>query len=328
VAAVPVGAQASSGQAPATFDVRITSADVTLAGVITLPEGPGPHPALLLVDGSGQTERSNMRELAAALAGTGYATLAYDKRGVGESTGDPDAWAYFDIADLATDAASAAGHLAAHPQVDAERVGILGISQGGWVAPHAATLSDQISFMVLMSPSVTTVAEDRIFERAARLHDEGFTAEEVAQAAAMQRLYHQVTRQGEGFNRFQTAWEQHAETRWFQRVYPSDALLDPDHRHHAWFASVLDYDPVPRLERLDLPVIWLFGDPEFDRLGPVEGSLDVVQRFAAEGKPYTVHVFPGTDHGLRRVDSEAAPSDGLPIWATPLVTWLAGVTQR
>ncbi len=324
------GLEGQSPPTPAYSEAEVTfeSDGVTIAGVVTIPDGDGPHPALVLVDGSGATDRSNMRDFAGVFAEAGYATLSYDKRGVGESTGDPDAWARFDIADLAADAAAGADLLAARPGVDAGRVGILGISQGGWVAPHAATLTDRISFMILLSPSVTTIADDRIFERAARLRAEGFTSDEVGEAREMQVLYHEVVRTGESFGRFEAAWREHEDTRWFRRVFPSDALLDPTHRYHAWLGSVLDYDPVPRLEALDIPVLWLFGDPEHDRLAPVERSIREVARLWREGKEYTVHQFPGTDHGIRPVDPDPDVDDYFPPYGPPLLTWLTRMAER
>lgn len=105
----------------------------------------------------------------------------------------------------------------------------------GCFAPLAATLTDSVSFMVLLSPSATSLAEDRLFERSARLKAEGFTRSEIAEAREMQELYHQVVRTGKDFDRFEKAWHDNQNKRWFERVYLSDALLDPEHEYHDWF---------------------------------------------------------------------------------------------
>jgi len=322
-----VGAEIPKPVAPSETQVGFGSSEVILAGVLTVPPGSGPHPAVLLIDGSGPTDRGNMRDFGLALARAGFATLAYDKRGVNESTGDPNAWDYFRIEELAADAAAGVEFLARRPEIAPDRVGVLAISQGGWVAPHAATLTDRISFMVLLSPSVTTIAQDRIFERAARLCTEGFTTEEVAESRRMQQLYHEVVRGRKDFDDFEAAWHENENKRWFRRVFASDALLNREHPYHTWFGSTLDYDPRPRVAALTIPVLWLFGDSRHDRLAPVTRSLESVEKLAKQGKRFTIRQFPGTDHGIMPVDRDSA-GDDVPPYAAPLLDWLTEVAGR
>jgi pimeloyl-ACP methyl ester carboxylesterase len=299
-------------------DVRFASGDVSIAGVVMSPAGEGPHPAIVLIDGSGETDRHNMRDFSIALGQAGFVTLAYDKRGVGESTGNSDDWYYFQIDDLAADAAAGVELLASRDDVLKDRIGLLGISQGGWVAPLAATLADSVSFMVLKSASVTTIGEDRLFERAARLTAEGFSPDEVAESREMQVLYQEFVRTGQGFERFEAAWHESEDKRWFSRVYRSDAFLDPEHRYHQWYATVLEFDPLPYLEDLSIPVLWLFGDPQHDPLTPVAASVKKVEALEEQGKDYTIHVFPGTDHNIMPIDNP----DAFPPYAEPLVQWV------
>jgi len=316
-------ARAAESPVIAEQTIAFESAGAVIAGVITRPLTGGPHPAIVLIDGSGPTDRHNMRDFSVALAREGFVALAYDKRGVGDSTGDPDAWRYFSFDDMAADAAAGAGVLATRDDVAKDQIGLLGISQGGWVAPLAATLSDSVSFLVLLSPSVTSVAEDLIFERAARLRAEGFSHPEVAEARQMQELYHEVVRKGEGFSRFEAAWRRNENERWFHRVYLADSFLDPDHEYHRWFATVVDFDPLPYLRELTVPVLWLFGDPDHDRLAPVARSIPNVGSLSDEGKDYTIHQFPGTDHNIMPVGGPAdGEGDALPPYAEPLMKWL------
>ena len=301
--------------------VRFASGDASIAGVVVSPAGDGPFPAIVLIDGSGETDRNNMRDFSIAFAQAGFVTLAYDKRGVGESTGDPEAWYYFSIDDLAADAAAGAEFLAMRDDVSKDRIGLFGISQGGWVAPLAATLTDSVSFMALKSASVTTIGEDRLFERSARLAAEGFSPDEVAESREMQATYQEFIRTGQGFEQFEHAWHENADKRWFSRVYRTDAFLNPEHRYHQWYATVQEFDPVPLLSDLSIPVLWLFGDAEHDQLTPVAVSVDRVEGLQQQGKDYTVHVFPGTDHGIMPIDDPNA----FPPYAEPLMQWLNSV---
>ncbi|MBL8146928.1 MAG: alpha/beta hydrolase, partial [Anaerolineae bacterium] len=114
--------------------------DVTLAGTLTIPEGDGPFPAIVLVSGSGPQDRDETISgtlmkpfalLADALARAGVAVLRYDDRGVAESTGD------FTTAlteDFTADAAAAIAWLQTQPELNPELVGVLGHSEGGMVA--------------------------------------------------------------------------------------------------------------------------------------------------------------------------------------------------
>ena len=303
--------------------VRYSSGDVEIAGVVVRPAEDGPHPGIVLIDGSGKTDRHNMRDFSIALAQAGFVTLAYDKRGVGESTGNPEAWRYFSIDELAADAASGAEFLATRCDTAEGGVGLLGASQAGWVAPLAATLTETVSFMVLISPSVTTIADDRLFERGARLRAEGFSAKEVAEVREMQLVDQHVTRTGKDFARFQRMWQDNVSKRWFRRVYATDEPLDPESKYRRWYRTVIDFDPRPFLGELSVPVLWLFGDAEYDHLGPVATSIRNLEVLHEQGKDYTIHQFPGTDHNIMPIDGGTADDqESIPPYAGPLLDWI------
>jgi uncharacterized protein len=135
------------------LEVRFPSGGTLLAGTLTLPPGVGPHPALVWVHGGGPQTRNYFPDLPALCAGAGFAVLTYDKRGVGQSGGTFPG----DLADgraidaLARDAEAAVRFLAAQPGIDRARVGLAGHSQGGWVAPLAASREPAVRFVVAFS---------------------------------------------------------------------------------------------------------------------------------------------------------------------------------
>ncbi|MBA0053959.1 alpha/beta hydrolase [Streptomyces sp. AJS327] len=138
-------------------EMTVTTDDGTpLAGTLTRPEGPGPHPAALLLHGSGPLDRDgNTRKLplhlggplAAALAARGVATFRYDRRGAGAT---PGAWRAAGFTGNRADAAAALRALAAHPEVDPDAVGVVGHSEG---ALHAMSLAahQQVRATVLLA---------------------------------------------------------------------------------------------------------------------------------------------------------------------------------
>ena len=139
-------------------DVKFQNSDakVTLAGTLTLPKGDGPFPAVVLVTGSGPQDRDEtlfghkpFLVLADHLTRRSIAVLRYDDRGVGKSTGK---FKGSTTADFATDAAAAVAYLHARKEIDPQRVGVAGHSEGGVVAPIvAADQPERVGFIVLLS---------------------------------------------------------------------------------------------------------------------------------------------------------------------------------
>jgi heat shock protein HslJ/pimeloyl-ACP methyl ester carboxylesterase len=285
-------------RAYASENVRFDNGGVQLAGTIVRPRQDGVFPAVVLLHGSGPKDRSSLRHYARMFARHGFAALVYDKRGIGRSGGDPDAWRRFSFQDLAGDAAAAIRYLRTREDIDAYNVGLFAVSQGCWIAPLAAVRAGHLAFMVQVSASVTTVAEDRLFERAARLRHEGFDDGEIEEARQMQIVDQEVTRSGRRFEEFKSLWKENSGKRWFSRVFLSEEPLSPDHEWRQWFRNVIDYDPVPVLRETGVPAMWIFGDPALDRYAPVQASMETLLKLKASGKDYRLKVYHDTDHSL------------------------------
>ena len=150
-------------------DVTFRSSDVNLSGTIVVPEQSQPIASVVLVHGSGRAPR--MLWLARLFASEGLAVLTYDKRGVGKSGGQfqggPSAASVSNLDLLAQDAAAAANVLVQHPRTGGTPVGYIGLSQGGWIIPIAASRPPAVSFMLFFSGPVTTVSEERHFSNLA-----------------------------------------------------------------------------------------------------------------------------------------------------------------
>jgi uncharacterized protein len=132
-----------------------------LAGTLTLPEGDGPFPAVVIASGSGPLDRDSNhrrarfdigRQLAVALTDAGFATYRYDKRGVGESPGD---WRTAGLYDNVDDLARALATLAGCPEVDAGRILLAGHSEGAILAAALAARGAPVAGVVLLSMSAT-----------------------------------------------------------------------------------------------------------------------------------------------------------------------------
>jgi uncharacterized protein len=148
------------------LEVRFSSGTAVLSGTLTLPSGPGRHPAVAFVHGSGPTERAYLPDLQALLVRNGVAVLAYDKRGIGQSSGtypgeSPTA-AAIDV--LARDAVAASRFLRSQPEIDPARVGLAGHSQAGWIMPLAGSREPGIRFQVVFSGPAVTADENDLYQ--------------------------------------------------------------------------------------------------------------------------------------------------------------------
>jgi pimeloyl-ACP methyl ester carboxylesterase len=153
-------------QEPVTFSSR----DVCLSGTLTLPPGPGPHPALVFVHGSGPTPRAFHSVEADLFARHGIATLAFDKRGTGESTGD---WRCADFDDLADDVLAGVQFMRRDSRIQPGKVGLWGISQAAWVMAAAAARSPEVAFIVPISGGAVTPAEQELWRHRQNLESLG-----------------------------------------------------------------------------------------------------------------------------------------------------------
>lgn len=162
--------------------VHFASGKITLAGTLVLPAGSGQHPAVVLFHGSGPQERDIFT--ARWFAEQGIAALAYDKRGVGESTGDFRAVPFMELCD---DGLAAIEFLKSQKEIDAKHIGVWGLSQGGWLGPLAASRSADVSFVIAVSGPGVSPGEQMIVYYANELRSQGVEETDVREASALRR---------------------------------------------------------------------------------------------------------------------------------------------
>ena len=292
-------------------EVTFTSGDVTLAGTLTLPDGDGRAPAVLLITGSGPQDRNEelighkpFLLLADRLTRAGFAVLRVDDRGVGGSTGS-DADATF--ADLAADVGAGLDLLVAHPRVDAAAMGLLGHSLGGYLAPYVASQRDDVAFAILMAgPAVDGFAVLEVQNElliARTLASQGTSQEAIDAAIADQLEFLRTLRpllQSEdldaarAFARERVEAEVPAEQRPSVDEFEAFIAMQQEAIVAPVFRATLDFDPRPYLEELDVPTLAFFGglDLQVDA-AQSEGPM----REALAGNPdATVIVFEGLNH--------------------------------
>jgi len=308
--------------------VRLASGKVNLAGTLVLPGGPGRHPAVVLFHGSGPQER----DLATArwFASQGVAALAYDKRGVGESTGDFRAIPFMELCD---DGLAAIGYLKSRKEVDAKHIGVWGLSQGGWLGPLAASRSADVAFVIAVSGPGVSPGEQMIVYYANELRRQGVPEGDLREASVVRRDIWTYMSNGNGYEKVKAELEQARTKAWFSRAKAQqdnsfgtlpkpEELSKPVGRNLLWFRQEMNYDPVSALRALRAPTLFLFGDR--DQLIPVQESVIILRRVLGEDAhhDFTIREFANDDHEMRVVVGEGR-GDIDPDYLRTMREWLA-----
>ncbi len=282
-------------------EVLFRNGAINLAGTLTLPSGPGPHPAVVLIHGSGPSTR-NFGFLRYFFLRQGLAVLAYDKRGSGASTGD---WQSATIDDLAGDALAAVKLLRTRKDIDSRRIGLMGNSQGGWVAPLVASRSSDIAFVIARAASGLSTFENVLYEVENDLRGAGFSEAEVKQAIAFHRLVDRVITSNRHWETLKQKVEQTRNETWFEPARLSWTTTLPMPPSEALLKQLQSdtFDPRPAWEKLQCPVLVLEG--ELDKWVPAQESARRIEQFLerAGNKHYSIIVFPKANHGLLEAET-------------------------
>lgn len=248
-------------------------AGIRLVGTLTIPQGPGPFPAVVLVTGSGPQNRDEeilghkpFLIIADYLARRGIAALRYDDRGVGGSGGIFPLATTFDFTD---DALAAFAFLAARKEIDAKRIGIVGHSEGAIVASIAASMSPSVSFIVLLAGPGVRGDKLLLMQNEALARAAGASEAAIAEAASLNEALYKIAMRkgaavdlkaeiastlkaklGEGKGGA-SADSLEAETSSI-----ADQLLSP------WMKSFLSIDPAFYLSTVKIPVLAMNGSKD------------------------------------------------------------------
>lgn len=291
---------------PALVALTIRSGPGCLSGTLVIPEGRGPHPAVVIVHGSGPQGRADgfYRQWGAWFARRGIAALIYDKRGVGESaacgSSRPSQGA-FDVEaatfdDLAGDVSAWVEQLRRRPEVEAARIGLFGISQGGWIAPLAAArLADRrvpVAFLILdVGPAVTVREQELDRVEYTMKADEAATSDIDAALAYTRDVFAAAYGEKPAAPLLARADAARAAP-W--AAYVQIASVDED--LDGW--RRIRFDPAPVLARTRVPLLALFG--ENDTLVPPAKNAEPMRRLLAQAGDHdaTIRVIPGANHEM------------------------------
>ena len=296
-----------------------TTGDVRLAGTLHLPTTPGPHPATITLHGSDWHLRGGGPILTFFLS-RGIAVLTWDKRGNGGSGGTLQT---VTIDTMAVDAQAAIRWLRARPEIDPKRIGVWGISQGGWPASILAARDSSLAFVILHAGSSLTPAAQGDDEMRVRVLQDGGTEGGVDTLLAYYHHFNDVMR-GRATRASLDSMYAALGGRKNRFLWPPSVAESPRAR---WVAGINDFDPVPYWSKARVPVLAFFG--EHDGLVAPETNVPVLREALARSgnRDATIVVLPRANHlfqetSKRRTSIWLTGSRDLPEYYETMAKWL------
>ncbi|MHC4060612.1 MAG: alpha/beta hydrolase family protein [Planctomycetota bacterium] len=287
-------------------------AGIKLAGTLTLPPSDGPFPAVLLISGSGIQDRNEtvfghrpFLVLADYLTRQGLAVLRVDDRGVGGSTGSMPLFFESTSEDFAEDVLAGIDYLKTRSEIDPEKIGLIGHSEGGIIAPMVAAQSNDVAFIVLMAGTglvgqeVLYLQSDLILKAVGASHQARAT-----QRAALEETFNILKHEKDNAT---------AETKIHNLMKDTLAKLSADEKEalgfsegmlelqikmalSAWFRFFVTYDPKPTLMKVKCPVLAIVGEKDL-QVAPKQNLHAIEEALKAGGNEnYTVKELPSLNH--------------------------------
>jgi uncharacterized protein len=287
-------------------ETTFASRDIDLAGRLVLPKGREQVPIVVLVHGAENTSARDTYALQRLLPSEGIGAFVYDKRGTGASAGKYTQ----DFNVLADDAMAAMREARRIAGRRAGRMGYQGGSQGGWVAPLAA-MRMPVDFVIISFGLAVSVIDEDQQEVALEMRLKGHNAAEIAKALEVADAAEAVIESAftKGFERFDIVRAKYRNEPWYKDVHGnytylllpySEAQLREKGKEYV-FGTPFRYDPMPTLRAVNTPQLWILGEDDLE--APSAETSRRIKTLIAEGRPITLALFPGAEHGMTEYET-------------------------
>ena len=286
---------------------------VTLAGTLTLPRGAGPFPVALLICGSGPHDRDEallghkpFLVISDYLTRHGIAVLRYDKRGVAKSTGN---YALATTSDFASDAEAGIAFLKTRREINPHRIGLIGHSEGGAIAPMVASRNSDVAWIVMLAGQGLRGDQILYLQQSLIATASGVKEQDVAKAYALNSKLYTVTAAEKNPANLSADLEAVlAADEDGSKMSPAQRAADIQQLSSPWLREFLVYDPIPALQNTKCPVLALNG--EHDLQVPPKQDLAAIHKALQDGgnKDFQATEIPGLNH-LFQHSVTGAPSE-------------------
>ena len=315
-----------------TYENKIQN--VTLAATLTIPQGKGPFPAVVLITGSGPQDRDEtllghkpFLVLSDYLTRHGIAVLRADDRGTAKSTGD---FKTATTADFATDTEAGIAYLKTRPEVDPHKIGLIGHSEGAVIAPMIAARNPDVAFIVMMAGTGVPGDQVLVAQGEAIAVTSGTKPEEAAKHAAKEKeMLALIEAERVPSEKDDAALEKQLREKMAGDVPEAQISLQIKQLTSPWFRYFLTYDPAVALRRVTCAVLVLNGEKDKQvlpqqNLAPIRQALE-----QANNKHFEVDELPGLNH-LFQTANTGSPTEYAqieetmsPVALEKMATWIA-----
>ncbi|MEO2006559.1 MAG: alpha/beta hydrolase [Candidatus Poribacteria bacterium] len=287
-------------------DISFTSSDAKISGTLFVPATPGPHPCIVFVHGSGDMDRY-MGPWATYFLQFGVATLVYDKRGVGASTGD---WRGSSFETLAADAVAAVEFLTSRTDIDPTRIGLHGSSEGGWVTPIAAASCPAVSFLIVRAgpgePAPKTVLHEMVWDR----REKNLTDDELSKVLDLTSEIFDAARAGQDWTSLDSLIDPARGTEWYSKAHGTGRPRGASERYWGFTVANANIDPTAYLRELHIPILWFLAELDENVDSAASEPLLRAAFAAAPTDDHDLRVLAGANHAFFVV------TDGVPAYTT------------
>ncbi|MEA9414715.1 alpha/beta hydrolase family protein [Flavobacterium sp. PL02] len=282
-------------------------AGITLAGTLTLPKKEGVFPVVILISGSGAQNRDEelaghkpFLVLSDFLTKNGIAVLRYDDRGTAQSTGN---FKNSTSLDFATDALAAVNYLQTRKEINKQKIGLIGHSEGGLIAPIVATNSKNVNFIVLLAGPGLPGNQLLLSQQKLIAQTAGMSEADIQKAQETNKTAFNIIAKSKSPEQLKTDL-----TAYMTQVAKNDpnkptgmtdaeyVKLQTDKILTPWMVTFLTFNPVPTLERVKCPVLALNGAKDL-QVAPKENLTAIKEAILKGGnKNVTTKELPNLNH--------------------------------
>ncbi|MEL6255033.1 MAG: alpha/beta fold hydrolase [Bacteroidota bacterium] len=292
------------------------SADIELGATLTLPEGEGPHPVVIMISGSGAQDRDETLlghkpfwVIADYMSRRGLAVLRFDDRGVGESGGDPSTAT---SADFATDVEAGVKYLLSRSDINHSQIGLMGHSEGGMIAPILASRSEEVAFIVLLAGPGMRGDELLSLQQEEIMLVQGMSQETVEKWIKVNKNIYEILEETEDADSYSGAVKENAKDLLKDLTEEEMTMLDVSVDNLSnkvalfglpWFRYFLNYQPSDFLEKVSCPVLAVNGDKDLQVIS--KNNLEGIETALKAGgnKDYTIKEFPNLNHLFQKTET-------------------------
>lgn len=295
-------------------EVNLKNGDVNLAGTLSFPDKKGTFPAVVLITGSGPQNRDEeimgfklFKVIADHLNKNGIAVLRLDDRGVGMSKGGNIEGAT--SLDYASDIEKGVEFLSNHKEINPDKIGLLGHSEGGLIAPYLANKNNKVSFMVLVAGPAQVGEQLLVEQNKSILNVSNLSQEKINDALEQQREVLEAVKTNKGWDKIKAkiksqviedvnklpneAKKQIKDLNLYAEDYANNTIKTLNNN---WIRFFISHDPLPILEKTKIPVLAIFGEKDLQVPSKINSQLMERAFIKAGNKNYKVITIPKANH--------------------------------